>query len=145
MSGMSKAHSRDAQDGASSQDKIRLDKWLWAARFYKTRSLAADEVDKGRVLVNGQGAKPAREVRPGDVLVVRRQEHDMEVCVRAISGVRGPASVAVLLYEETPESQATRQRAAEQRRLAPEPAQTISDGRPTKRDRRRLSSWRDGG
>ena len=65
--------------------------------------------------------------------------------MRAISGVRGPASVAVLLYEETPESQATRQRAAEQRRLAPEPAQTISDGRPTKRDRRRLSSWRDGG
>lgn len=130
---------------SAAHEKLRLDKWLWAARFYKTRSLAAQEVDKGRVLVNGQAAKPAREVRAGDVLMVRRQEHEMEVRVRGISGMRGPASVAVLLYEETPESQAARLRAAEQRRLAPEPAQTISDGRPTKRDRRRLALWRDGG
>ncbi|WP_144631078.1 RNA-binding S4 domain-containing protein [Bordetella genomosp. 13] len=130
---------------APAHDKLRLDKWLWAARFYKTRSLAAQEVEKGRVLVNGQGAKPAREVRAGDRIVVRRQEHDMEVEVRGLSAVRGPAPVAALLYEETPDSQASRQRAAEQRRLAPEPAQTISDGRPTKRDRRRLSQWRDGG
>ncbi len=123
-------------------EKLRLDKWLWAARFYKTRSLAADEIGRGRVLVNDQLAKPAREVSAGDRVSVRKEDPPMEVWVRGVSGVRGPASAARQLYEETPESQARRERAAEMRRLAPEPAQGISDGRPTKRDRRLIDAWR---
>ncbi|MDQ8035757.1 RNA-binding protein [Bordetella genomosp. 1] len=120
-------------------DKIRLDKWLWAARFYKTRSLASTEIGKGRVQVNGQPAKPAREVAPGDLLTIRKEEPPaIEVKVVAISAVRGPAPVARLLYEETSESVAARERAAEQRRLAPEPALGIAAGRPTKRDRRQI-------
>ncbi|WP_244193835.1 RNA-binding S4 domain-containing protein [Bordetella genomosp. 12] len=123
-------------------EKLRLDKWLWAARFYKTRSLAADEIGRGRVLVNDQLAKPAREVAPGDKVRVRKEDPPMEVWVRGISAVRGPAPVARQLYEETPESQQARERAAEMRRLAPEPAQDIADGRPTKRDRRLIDAWR---
>lgn len=117
-------------------EKIRLDKWLWAARFYKTRSLAVQEIGKGRVLVNDQPAKPAREIAPGDLVSVRKEDPPVQVRVRALSSVRGPAPVARQLYEETPESVAARERAAEMRRLAPEPAQDISAGRPTKRDRR---------
>jgi len=117
-------------------DKIRLDKWLWAARFYKTRSLAVQEIGKGRVLVNGQPAKPAREVAAGDLVSVRKEDPPMQVRVCAISSVRGPAPVARQLYEETPESMAARERAAEIKRLAPEPALEIIAGRPTKRDRR---------
>lgn len=124
-------------------DKIRLDKWLWAARFYKTRSLAVDEIGRGRVLVNDQLAKPAREVGPGDRVRIRKEDPAMEVLVRAVSSVRGPAPQARLLYEETPQSQAARERAAEMRRLAPEPAQQIADGRPTKRDRRLIDAWRN--
>lgn len=116
--------------------KVRLDKWLWAARFYKTRSLSAEEIDKGRVRLNGQTAKPSREVKPGDVLDLRIGQVQRTVTVQAISGVRGPAPVAALLYEETAESTALRLAAAEQRRLSPEPAHSISQGRPTKRDRR---------
>ncbi|AZY49231.1 RNA-binding S4 domain-containing protein [Bordetella avium] len=127
---------------SSVTEKLRLDKWLWAARFYKTRSLAADEIGRGRVLVNDQLAKPAREVSAGDRVSVRKEDPPMEVWVRGVSGVRGPASAARQLYEETPESQARRERAAEMRRLAPEPAQGISDGRPTKRDRRLIDAWR---
>ncbi len=124
-------------------EKIRLDKWLWAARFYKTRSLAVDEIGRGRVLVNDQLAKPAREVGPGDRLRIRKEDPAIEVLVRAVSSVRGPAPQARLLYEETPQSQAARERAAEMRRLAPEPAQQIADGRPTKRDRRLIDAWRN--
>ncbi|OZI74914.1 RNA-binding protein [Bordetella genomosp. 12] len=127
---------------SSVTEKLRLDKWLWAARFYKTRSLAADEIGRGRVLVNDQLAKPAREVAPGDKVRVRKEDPPMEVWVRGISAVRGPAPVARQLYEETPESQQARERAAEMRRLAPEPAQDIADGRPTKRDRRLIDAWR---
>ncbi|ALM84307.1 RNA-binding S4 domain-containing protein [Bordetella sp. N] len=123
-------------------DKLRLDKWLWAARFYKTRSLAVDEIGKGRVLVNDQPAKPAREVGPGDTITLRKETPAMQVRVMAVSAVRGPAPVARTLYEETPESAAARAQAAEMRRLAPEPAQTISDGRPTKRDRRLIDMMR---
>src|SRR5690606_26781244 len=119
-------------------DKIRLDKWLWAARFYKTRSLAAQEIGKGRVLVNGQAAKPAREVANNDLVSVRKEALAIEVRVLAVSNIRGPASVARLLYEETPESLAAGEHAAEMRRLAPEPALDIAAGRPTKRDRRRM-------
>ncbi|MGA8390579.1 MAG: S4 domain-containing protein [Burkholderiaceae bacterium] len=125
-------------------DKIRIDKWLWAARFFKTRSLAVDEIGKGRVQVNAQDAKPSREVRPGDTVTLRQGPVQRTVTVRGISGARGPAPVAQLLYEETSDSIAARERAAEQRRLAPEPALGITQGRPTKRDRRDIShAWGD--
>lgn len=124
-------------------DKLRLDKWLWAARFYKTRSLAAHEIAAGRVQVNGQiVAKPAREVSMGDRIRVRKPGSDTEVEVRALSGARGPAPQAALLYQETPESLAARAQAAEQRRLAPEPALGLATGRPTKRDRRLIDQIR---
>lgn len=118
---------------------MRLDKWLWAARWFKTRSLAAEAVTAGRVLVAGQAAKPARELKPGDRLEWRQPGWPPRVVVvRALSAVRGPAPAAQALYEETPESLAARQHAAEARRLAPEPASTQAQGRPTKRDRRQI-------
>lgn len=123
-------------------DRMRLDEWLWAARFYKTRSLAVQEIGKGRVLVNGQPAKPARELAVGDLVSVRKDDPPIHVRVRGLSGVRGPAVVARGLYEETPESVAARERAVELRRLAPEPALDIAAGRPTKRDRRRIDMLR---
>jgi len=119
-------------------DKLRLDKWLWAARFYKTRSLATDEITKGRVQVNGQDAKPAREVKAGDRVAVRQGPVTRVVEVRALSDQRGPAPVAQQLYEETPDSLKAREQGAEQRRLAREPALSIANGRPTKRERREL-------
>lgn len=119
-------------------DRLRIDKWLWAARFYKTRSLAAEEIDKGRVAVNGQEVKPAREVKLGDTVSLRREGLVRTVVVKGLSGVRGPAPVAQRLYEETPESLQARERAAEQRRFAREPALSIEHGRPTKRGRREL-------
>ncbi|NYT63795.1 RNA-binding S4 domain-containing protein [Alcaligenaceae bacterium] len=125
-------------------EKIRLDKWLWAARFYKTRSLAAQEVGKGRVQVNGQPAKPAREVGPGDLISLHKDSPPMHVHVRGISPVRGPAPVARLLYEETSESVVAREQAFEMRRLAPEPAHDLTAGRPTKRDRRLIDMFRGG-
>ena len=97
-------------------DKLRIDKWLWAARFYKTRSLASEEIAKGRVQVNAQPAKPSREVKPGDTVTVRNGPVSKTVTVRALSDVRGPAPVAQTLYEETPDSLRERQAAAGQRR-----------------------------
>lgn len=122
-------------------DGVRLDKWLWAARFFKTRSLAAEEIGKHRVEVNGQVAKASRELRPGDEIALRQGPVARSVVVRALSAVRGPAPVAQALYEETPASIAAREAQANQRRLAPEPAQAIEQGRPTKRDRRKLADW----
>ena len=119
-------------------DSQRIDKWLWAARFYKTRSLAVEEIGKGRVEVNGQSVKPAREVRIGDRVVLRQGPVTTTVQVLGLSLQRGPAPVARQLYLETPESLADRAQAAEQRRLAREPALSIAEGRPTKRDRRQL-------
>jgi ribosome-associated heat shock protein Hsp15 len=121
--------------------RLRLDKWLWAARFYKTRALATDEIDKGRVRVNEQIVKPARELKPGDLVELRQGVVLRTVLVRGLSAVRGPAPVAQQLYEETPASIAAREAAAERRRLAPEPANAIEQGRPTKRDRRQLVDW----
>jgi ribosome-associated heat shock protein Hsp15 len=121
--------------------RLRLDKWLWAARFYKTRALATEEIDKGRVRVNEQGVKPARELKLGDRVELRQGVVLRTVWVRGLSAVRGPAPVAQALYEETPESIAAREAAAERRRLAPEPASAIEQGRPTKRDRRQLADW----
>ena len=123
------------------ETRMRLDKWLWAARFYKTRGLACDEIDKGRVSVNGQVAKPSRDLRPGDRIGLRQGPVTRTVDVLALSQVRGPAPVAQTLYAETPESIAARLQAAEQRRLGAEPALAIEQGRPTKRDRRQLVDW----
>lgn len=120
---------------------MRLDKWLWAARFFKTRALAVDEINLGRVRVSGQPVKPARDVRVGDLLSIRIGTLAREVEVRGLSNQRGPAPQAQLLYAETPASIAAREAAAEARRLAPEPADTIQQGRPTKQDRRRLADW----
>ena len=117
-------------------DGMRLDKWLWAARFYKTRSLATDEIGKGRISVNGQAAKASRELRLGDTVLVRQGPVQRTVVVLGLSQVRGPAPVAQALYAETPDSLAARTQAAEARRLAAEPALSIEQGRPTKRDRR---------
>ena len=123
---------------------MRLDKWLWCARFYKTRSLAVEEIGKGRVTVNGQATKAARELRVGDSLALRQGPVARTVAVRALSNMRGPAPVAQQLYEETPESISARAQAAEARRLAPEPAAALREGRPTKRDRRDMDDLRHG-
>ena len=123
-------------------EKIRIDKWLWAARFYKTRTLATEEIGKGRVEVNGQEIKPAREVKVGDTVSLRQGQVSRIVVVKGLSGMRGPAPVAQQLYEETAESLKAREQAAEQRRLAPEPAHSIEQGRPTKRGRRELDDVR---
>ncbi len=119
-------------------DSIRIDKWLWAARFYKTRSLATDEVGKGRVQIAQQDVKPSREVRVGDTVVLWQASVKRTVVVKGISGTRGSAPVAQTLYEETAQSVLDRAQAAEQRRLHAEPALAIAHGRPTKRDRRDL-------
>ena len=125
-------------------DSLRIDKWLWAARFYKTRSLACDEVTKHRVQINGQDVKPAREVKVGDTLTVRQGNITKTVQVKGISAARGPAPVAQQLYEETPESIALRAKLAEQNRMAAEPAHSIDHGRPTKRDRRQIEhAWNE--
>ncbi|QIL43604.1 RNA-binding S4 domain-containing protein [Acidovorax sp. HDW3] len=125
-------------------DSMRLDKWLWCARFYKTRSLAVEEIGKGRVQVNQQNAKAARELRVGDTVQLRQGQVQRTVQVRALSPQRGPAPVAQQLYEETPESISARLQAAEQRRLAPEPAASLHEGRPTKRDRREIERVQKG-
>jgi len=124
-------------------ESMRLDKWLWAARFFKTRSLASQEITKGRVQVNQQMVKPARDLKPGDTLWIKRGDTSVTVVVQALSHVRGPAPVAQRLYTETPESAAAREKAAEMRRLAPEPARHLEHGRPTKRDRRLIERLRD--
>lgn len=129
----------------TAMDSMRLDKWLWCARFYKTRGLATEEIGKGRVTVNGQHAKAARELRVGDTVALRQGAIPRTVVVRALSGMRGPAPVAQQLYAETAESIAARELAAEQRRLAPEPAASLQEGRPTKRDRRDIDRARDWG
>lgn len=124
---------------------IRIDKWLWAARFFKTRSLAQEAMELGRVRLAGQRLKPSRDVKPGDRLTVERGEERFEIFVEKISAVRGPAPVAQTLYRETDESREKRERASEMRKIAMEPASTIAKGRPTKRDarliRRVQSGW----
>jgi ribosome-associated heat shock protein Hsp15 len=121
--------------------RIRLDKWLWAARLFKTRSLACEQVDKGRVSVNGVPAKASRELRVGDRVELVQGQMPLGVVVRALSQTRGPAVLAQTLYEQTPESSARRAALLEQRRAGVEPGRTLEQGRPTKRDRRKLSDW----
>jgi len=118
-------------------DRVRLDKWLWAARLYKTRSLAAQAIDLGRVRIDGERIKPAREARIDDALQVQIGSVRIDVVVRIISSVRGPAAVARSLYEENAASVARRERRLEVRRLGAEPALALK-GRPTKRDGRQL-------
>ncbi len=120
---------------------IRLDKWLWAARFYKTRSLAAQAIDAGRVHVNGVAAKASRNLKPGDLVTLRQSPSHRTVEVLALSQVRGPAPEAQLLYAETAQSLQARQEALQARRFGVEPALSQEQGRPTKRDRRSLVEW----
>lgn len=116
---------------------VRIDKWLWAARFFKTRTLAAQACDLGRVEMGGRPVKPAREVHPGTVLRVKTPGGDFEITVKGLSDQRGPASVAQALYEESEASRTARAAAAELRKLTWEP-EVERAGRPNKRDRREL-------
>ena len=117
---------------------MRIDKWLWAARFFKTRSIATAEVEGGHVEINGERAKPSKQLRVGDELRIRVNQFTHVVHIRELSERRGPAAEARRLYEETAESLRERERLAEQRRLAPTPTYE-EGGRPTKRDRRDLA------
>jgi ribosome-associated heat shock protein Hsp15 len=118
-------------------DSVRLDKWLWAARFFKTRALAAAAVAGGKVQISGSRAKPAKPVRVGDDLRVRVGPYEWLVTVRALSERRGPPKDAQLLYDESPDGRAARERLAEAHRIAPTPTYQ-GKGRPTKKDRRKL-------
>lgn len=118
-------------------DAVRLDKWLWAARFFKSRTLAASSVEAGRVMVNGDRAKPARLVRVDDRLEITRANERFELFIRGITETRRSAPLASLLYLETQESIDRRRMEAERQKLFSEPSRGI-DGRPTKRDRRML-------
>ena len=120
---------------------VRMDKWLWAARFFKTRALAARACDLGRIQSNGQPAKPAREVRIGNMLRVANDGGDFEVEVLLLSDVRGPASVAQTLYRETEASRELRQKVAAERK-AMKQFEELPAGRPSKRDRRRIIQFR---
>lgn len=127
----------DFESGA----RLRIDKWLWCARFFKTRSLAAEAVERGRVEVNGQPVKNSREVKPGDTVVIEAHQQRWEVVVKGIAGSRGSATIAQTLYEESEASAARRRTDTERRRFQPEPTAQLQ-GRPTKRDRRRIDDFR---
>jgi ribosome-associated heat shock protein Hsp15 len=120
--------------------KIRLDKWLWAARFFKTRTLAAEAIAGGKVHLNGNRVKPAHGVASGDQLQIRKGPYEFVVWVKALSNRRGPAQVASQLYEETPESQATREQLAELHRLSAL-ATPHADKRPNKKQRRQITRF----
>jgi ribosome-associated heat shock protein Hsp15 len=119
---------------------VRLDKWLWAARFFKSRSLAIEAIDMGRVHVNGERIKPARLIKVGEKVRIQRGQERLEVFVRFLSDVRRSAPLAQLLYDETIESAAARQEASERRRLYAEPSRGLV-GRPTKRNRRAIERF----
>jgi ribosome-associated heat shock protein Hsp15 len=120
---------------------VRMDKWLWAARFFKTRSLAARACDLGRIESNGQPAKPAREVRAGDLLQVRSAGGDFQVEVLGLSDMRGPAAVAQTLYRETEQSRELRLKLAEERKAMPH-FEPLPRGKPSKRNRREMDRFR---
>ena len=120
---------------------MRIDKWLWAARFFKTRSLATHACDLGRISSNGQSAKPARDVRVGDLLQVRNEGGEFQVEVLGLSDMRGPAAVAQTLYRETQASLELRAKLAEERKAMPA-GEAFREGRPSKRDRRDLDRMR---
>ena len=120
---------------------VRMDKWLWAARFFKTRALAARACDLGRITSNGQPAKPARDVHVGDLLHVTNDAGDFQVEVLLLSEMRGPASVAQTLYRETDESRELRAKLAAERKATGQ-FETSQEGRPSKRDRREINRLR---
>src|SRR5690242_7050431 len=122
-------------------DRVRIDKWLWAARFFKTRSLAGRSCELGRIEANGAGAKPAREVRIGDMLRVKNDSGDFQVEVLALSEIRGPAAVAQTLYRETDASRELRLKLAEERKSMPH-FESSREGKPSKRDRREIGRLR---
>ena len=122
---------------ADAAARVRIDKWLWAARFFKTRSLATGAVERGHVQINDQPVRPAKDVKIGDRVRVHAHEQQWELQVLALAEVRGPAAIAQTLYAETEASRLKREEAADRRRLYREPATQIA-GRPTKRDRRRI-------
>ena len=126
-----------------SDDRVRIDKWLWAARFFKTRSLATEAVDGGKVEINGERAKPSKLIKPGDEVRLRLGPYEHILMVRARGERRGPASVAQSLYEETPASKEARDKLSAQLRMAPAAFVYEEKGRPTKKDRRDLSSFID--
>src|SRR6478672_7534759 len=136
---MARHDEHDDDDGG----RVRLDKWLWAARFFKTRSLAAEAVTGGKVTMRGDRVKPARPLQVGDELSIRLGPYEHVVRVRELSARRGPATVAATLYEETTESLAARTKLAEQLRMAPAALVYEEKGRPTKRDRREIERLRD--
>jgi ribosome-associated heat shock protein Hsp15 len=136
------AMSRNDDHEQDDDGRLRLDKWLWAARFFKTRSLAAEAVTGGKVTMHGDRVKPARPLQVGDLLSIRLGPYEHVVRVRELSARRGPAPVAATLYEETAQSLAARTRLAEQLRLSPAPLVYEEKGRPTKRDRREIDRWR---
>lgn len=125
-------------------DAVRIDKWLWAARFFKTRAMASRACELGRIESNGVRAKPAREVHPGDHLIVESDSGRFEIEVLGVSHIRGPASVAQSLYRETDASREARLRAAEERK-AMQQFVPLPTHRPTKRDRRRIIQFRGHG
>jgi ribosome-associated heat shock protein Hsp15 len=131
-----------AERANTHQEAVRLDKWLWAARFFKTRSLATEAVNGGKVELNGLRPKPSKDVKVGDQLRVRLGPFIHAITVRALSERRGPAAAAALLFEESAESVAERERLREQHRLAPT-AQYDERGRPTKKDRRAMSEFEE--
>src|ERR1041384_8219963 len=124
-------------------DSVRLDKWLWAARFFNTRSLATEAIAGGKVDVNGDRAKPAKQIKPGDEVRVRISPYEHILIVRELGERRGPASVAQTLYEETQASRAERERLATQLKIAPAAFVYEEGGRPTKKDRRALARFID--
>jgi len=121
---------------------VRIDRWLWAARFFKTRAVATEAVLGGRVRLNGERVKPAKHVHAADLIDVKVGEADWTITVRDVAEKRGSARVAAALYEETAESMAERQRAAEERRLSRPPGAVTGGPRPTKQDRRRIEALR---
>ena len=129
--------SRDTDRHSDRPGRLRIDRWLWAARFYKTRSLAARAVVGGKVRLNGERVKPGKEVKAGDELEVRSGELQWRVEVRAVTLKRGPAAEAALLYAESGESRARREHMIAMRRAGPHPAHD-THGRPSKRDRRMI-------
>ena len=122
---------------------VRIDKWLWAARFFKTRSLATRACELGRIDWNGQNAKPAREVHVGDMVRIKNDSGEFHVEVVALSEIRGPAAVAQALYRETEESRESRRKLAEERKAMPR-VETTRKGKPSKRDRREIARFRGG-
>ena len=123
---------------------VRMDKWLWAARFFKTRALAVRACELGRIESNGQGSKAAREVRVGDMLRIKNDSGDFQVQVLALSEMRGPAAVAQTLYRETPSSLELRLKVAEERKAMPH-FEALREGKPSKRDRREIDRLRGRG